>query len=154
MQENIKLVGIVEHKVWDKLGKLKIHRIDKNLITNAGLAGVASRINGAGSEAAFTYLAVGTGTTAPSATDTALESEIVDSGLARTAATCTRVTTTKTNDTAQLQTTFTVTGSKNVTEIGILNAASGGVLLGRQTFTALPLAAGDTYTATYKIIVS
>jgi len=97
---------------------------------------------------------VGIGTTAANAADTALESEITDSGLARAAATCTRVTTTETNDTAQLVVSFDVSGSKNVTEIGMLNAASAGVLLGRQVFTALPLIAGDTYAATYKIIVS
>jgi len=52
-KDKIQLIGIVEHKIWDKSGKLKIHRIDKNLITNTGLAGAASRINGAGAEAAF-----------------------------------------------------------------------------------------------------
>ena len=38
-----------------------------NLVTNAGMAGVASRINGNGAEAAFTYIAIGTGTTAAAA---------------------------------------------------------------------------------------
>lgn len=68
-----------------------------NLVTNAGLAGVASRINGAGSEAAFTYIAVGTGTTSANASDTTLETEITDSGLARASATASRVTVDVTN---------------------------------------------------------
>lgn len=122
----------------------------KNLITNAGFAGVASRINGADSEAAFTYLAVGTGATAANAADTTLQAEIVDSGLQRAAATCTRVTTTQTNDTAQLVKTFSVTGTKAVTECGALNAASTGTLLGRQVFSAINVVSGDSLAITYK----
>ncbi len=122
----------------------------KNLVTTAGKGGVASRINGAGAEAAFTYLAVGTGTTAPAAGDTTLQTEITDSGLARAAATASRVTTTTTNDTAQLDYTWSVTGTKAVTEAGALNAASSGVLLGRQTFSAVNVVNGDTLQVTYK----
>ena len=125
-----------------------------NLVVSAGKAGVASRINGAGAEAAFTYLAVGTGTNAAAAGDTALQTEITDSGLARAAATCTRVTTSVTNDTAQLDKTFSVTGTKAVTEAGALNAASTGTLLGRQVFSAVNVVNGDTLQITYKFQVS
>jgi hypothetical protein len=124
-----------------------------NLITTAGKAGVASRINGDGSEAAFTYLAVGTGTTAADAADTTLETEIVDSGMERAAATASRVTTDVTNDTAQLVKTWTVTGTKAVTECGALNAASTGTLLGRQVFSAINVVSGDTLAVTYKFDV-
>lgn len=125
-----------------------------NLITDDGLAGVASRINGAGAEAAFTYLAVGIGATAANKTDSTLESEIVDSGLARNAATATRITTTETDDTAQLDYTWSVTGTKAVTEAGALNAGAAGVLLGRQVFSAVNVQNGDTLQVTYKFAVS
>lgn len=124
----------------------------RNLITNTGLAGLASRINGAGSEAAFTYLGVGTGTTAPDGGDTTLETEITDSGLARASATCTRSTTTATNDTAQLDKTWSVSGTKAITECGALNAGAAGVLLGRQTFAAINVTSGDSLQITYKFI--
>lgn len=124
-----------------------------NLIPTAGKAGVASRINGDGGEAAFTYLAVGTGTTAAAAGDTALETEIVDSGLARAAATASRVTTDVTNDTAQLVKSWSVSGTKAVTECGALNAASNGTLLGRQVFSAINVVSGDTLQVTYKFDV-
>jgi hypothetical protein len=126
----------------------------KNLVVNAGKAGVASRINGAGGEAAFTYIAIGTGTTAPSATDTALQSEITTGGGARAAATATRVTTTVTNDTAQLQVTFNFTASFAVTESGVFNAATGGTMLARQTFTAINVANGDSLQITWRFQVS
>ena len=121
-----------------------------NLVTSAGSAGVASRINGDGAEAAFTYLAVGIGTTAAAAGDTTLGTEIIDSGLARAAATCSRVTTDVTNDTAQLLKSWTVSGTKAVTECGALNAAAAGTLLGRQVFAAINVVSGDTFQITYK----
>jgi len=126
----------------------------QNLVTSAGKAGVASRINGAGSEAAFTYLAVGTGTTAAAAGNTALETEITDSGLSRANSTASRVTTTVTNDTAQLVNTFSVSGTKAVTEAGILNASSSGVLLARQVFSAINVISGDSLQLTYKVAVA
>jgi hypothetical protein len=123
----------------------------RNLVTNAGFAGVASRINGSGSEAAFTYIEVGIGTTAAAAGNTALESAITDSGLARANSTASRVTTTQTNDTAQLVNSFTVTGTKAVTESGVFNASSAGVMLCRQVFSAINVQNGDSLQITWKI---
>jgi osmotically-inducible protein OsmY len=126
----------------------------RNLVTNAGKAGAASRLNGAGAEPAFTYIAMGTGTTAPAAGDTTLQTELSGSGLARANASASRVTTSVTNDTAQLQNTFNVTGTVAVTESGILNASSGGVLLCRQTFSAINVVNGDSLQVTWKVQVS
>ena len=126
--------------------KLVIH----NTTTNTGFAGCASRFNGDGAEAAFTYLAVGTGTTAAAATDTALESELTTDGLARAAATCSRVTTSVTNDTAQLDHTWAVTGSEAVTEAGAFNDSSAGIMAGRQVFSAINVADGDNLQVVYK----
>lgn len=122
-----------------------------NLVTSAGLAGIASRINGAGSEAAFTYIAIGTGTTAAAAGDTALETEITTGGGARAAATASRTTTTVTNDTATLVHTFTFSASFAVTEAGALNAASAGVLLNRQVFSAVNVVSSDTLQVTIDV---
>jgi hypothetical protein len=121
-----------------------------NLVTSAGKAGVASRINGSGGEAAFTYIAMGTGTNAASAGDTALQTELAASGLSRANATASRVTTTVTNDTAQLVQTFTVTGTAAVTESGVLNAGAAGTLLARQVFSAINVVNGDSLQITWK----
>jgi hypothetical protein len=137
--------------VRDKDGNLKESRIVKNLITNAGLKGAADRLGGI-SAAAFTYLALGTGTTAAAAGNTALETELSTLGLSRVNATVAAVTTTVTDDTLQLSNTFTVTGTAAVTEAGILNAGSGGTLLSRLVFSAVNVINGDSLTVTYKII--
>lgn len=122
-----------------------------NLVVTAGKGGMSSRLNGAGAAAAFTYIAVGTGTTAPAAGDTTLQTETSTSGLARAAATCTQVTTTVTNDTAQDQVTFTVTGTVAVTESGVFNANAAGTMLCRQTFSAINVVNGDSLQITWKI---
>jgi len=124
-----------------------------NLITNVGKAGVASRINGAGSENAFTYIAIGTGTTAAAATDTTLETEISTGGGSRASATASRTTTDVTNDTARLVNTFNFTSTFAVTEAGALNAASSGVLLNRQVFSAVNVVNGDSLQVTIDIDV-
>jgi len=131
-------------------GKKVDERKVRNLITNAGLAEVAGLVGDSGSPTAFTYLAVGTGTTAADVTDTALETEIADSGLERASSTVSLETTTVTDDTLQLLKSWTATGSKAVTECGALNASSSGVLLGHQIFSAINVTTDDVLQLTYK----
>lgn len=135
------------------LGSWKNEMRLANLVTNAGKAGVASRINGSGGEAAFTYLAIGTGTTAAAVGDTTLQTEITTGGGARAAATASRTTTDTTNDTARLVYTWTFSSSFAVTEAGALNASSAGTLLNRQVFTAVNVVSGDSLQVTVDIDV-
>ena len=151
-KEKAGIMGVIEIICRGKDGKVKGERLVRNKITNAGLAAMAALLLTDVAEDSFDYIAVGVGTTAAAATDTTLETEITDSGLARAAGTGTRVTTTVTNDTAQLATTFSVTGSKAVTEAGMLNAASAGDLLARQVFSALNVVNGDSLAITWKIV--
>ena len=141
-RENVKLV------LTDKDGNIKDTREYSNLVTNAGLAGLASLLNGAGGEAAFTYLAIGIGTTAAVAADTTLDSEITTVGGERASATASRTTTTVTNDTARLLHTWTFTGSLAITETGALNAASAGTLLNRSVFAAVNVVTTDSLQVT------
>lgn len=125
--------------------------ISRNLITNVGLAIAAGQLNGV-TTAPVTAIALGTGTTAANASDTALETEITDSGGQRGAATTSRVTTTVTNDTSQWVKTFNFTGTKAVTEEGLLdNNTSGGNLLARQVFSAVNVVNGDSLQITHKV---
>jgi hypothetical protein len=131
----------------------------RNLITDAGRAGAASRINGSGAAAAFTSIGIGTGTTAASVSDTALQTGkaadgSADSGvhaLATASVTASRVTTTVTNDTAQLVGTITFTGTIAVTESGVFNADTNGTMIARQVFSAINVISGDTLQLTWKI---
>jgi hypothetical protein len=124
------------------------------VLTKAGMAGVASRIIVDTDPAIFNYVAVGIGTTAATSDDTTLESEITDSGMARATGTLSLVTTTETDDTAQCVKSFTVTGTKAVTEQGWLNAAAAGTLLLREVFAAINVVNGYTLVITNKAKVS
>ena len=110
----------------------------KNIVTNVGLAAIIRLVFEGLTETKFGYLAIGTGTTAEAASDTALENEI-----ARKAASVSQTTTTVTDDTALLEATFSsedgLSGTSNVSEAGIFNASSGGILLARKVFSAVPI---------------
>jgi len=124
----------------------------KNIVTNVGLACIIRLISAGLTEEKFGYLAIGTGTTTESATDTALQAEIK-----RKSATITQETTSITGDTAKFEATFSsadgLSGSHNVSETGIFNASTAGSLLARKTFSAVPINwdAGDTLTIRYYI---
>jgi len=124
----------------------------KNIITNAGLAAIVRLVGSGLTETKFGYIAIGTGTTAEAATDTALVTEIK-----RKTATTSQVTTSISGDTCLFSATFSsadgLTGSNNVAETGVFNASTGGIMLCRKTFSAVPLNwdAGDQITINYYV---
>lgn len=139
------------YKIPFLLGYWSTSKNVSNLITNAGRGLISGLINGSGAPAAATYVAVGTGATAANATDTTLQTETATSGLSRAAGTASLVTTSVTNDTAQVTKTFSVSGTVAVTEAGLLNASSSGTLLCRQVFSAVNVVNGDSLQITWKV---
>lgn len=133
-------------------GKIIGHYEYHNVTTNTGKVALAA-LFGTGSTY-FSYVGIGTGTTAEAATDTALQIEITTGGGARAVATYSAVTTTLTNDTAQLLKTFTFSSSFSVSETGTFNASSGGVMCNRKTFTAIPVVSGDQLTLIHQFKIS
>ncbi len=147
-----KIRGQIKLECHDKFGNLKWNTgWIANGITNAGKAQIAL-LAGDASATPFTYLEVGTSSTAFGASQTALQAAITDTGLARAAATVSRITTTATNDTLQLVYAWTATGSKTVEEIGVFNAASTGTMLGRALTTSKAVTNEDVLTGTYQVI--
>ena len=146
------MIGEYEVKLIGKDGTVKEVRKGKNVITNVGKAQVAGLINGVVTTP-FKYIAIGTGTTAPAATDTALATETHR----KLADSVSRATTNVANDTAVLVATFSgYTGTEAVTESGVFDASSGGNMLCRQTFSAINVnwSAGDSLQITWKITVT
>lgn len=116
----------------------------KNLIVNAGKNFLASAVINT-SASPFTYMAIGTGTTAAAVGDTALGSEV-----ARSAFTSSSVA----SNVVTLSTTYAAgTGTGALTEAGILNASSGGTMLSRVVFSAINKGASDSLTITWTITV-
>jgi len=124
-------------------------------ITNAGKAEMSNLFGDVDSPTAFTYLALGSGSTAFAVTQTALVTEITGNGLARTATSVaiTQETTTVTDDTTQFVKTWTASGTETVREAGIFNASSGGDMAARKVLdTAQALVSGNTFTWTHSVI--
>jgi len=116
-----------------------------NLVVTVGKNFVASRMKDA-TATAMSHLAIGTGTTAAAAGNTALVTEA-----ARQALTSTTV---STNEVAYVAAFAAGTGTGAITEAGLLNASSGGTLLCRTVFSVVNKGADDSMTITWTITVS
>ena len=116
-----------------------------NLVVTAGKGYVASRIKDA-TATAMSHMAIGSGTGAAAAGNTALGTELG------------RVSLTSTNVSAAVVTyvgTFAAgTGTGAVTEAGLLNASSGGTMLARTVFSVVNKGANDSMTVTWTVTVS
>lgn len=116
-----------------------------NLVVTAGKGYVASRIKDA-TATAMSHMAIGSGTGAAAAGNTALGTELG------------RVSLTSTDVSAAVVTyvgTFAAgTGTGAVTEAGILNASSSGTMLARTVFSVVNKGANDSMTVTWTVTVS
>ena len=162
VEKNWVMKDWMEAIVFDRFGNIKQAHYGEDLITSAGKAAVPALIlTDITSVSGYDFIAIGSGNTAASTGDTTLEAEAD-----RAAATGTRVTTTVTNDTAQLVHVFssghpaglngTSTGTQAIEESGLLSELTVGVLLCRQTFNPLNIDwdGGDSLSITWKVQVT
>lgn len=147
--DKVKAKGVVHFVLTDEYGKVK-EQHEQNLVVNSGLAHIVSRIIGT-SQNVMSHMAVGTGTTAAAAADTALQTESARVALTSTTA----VTTTATNDAVQYVATFAPgTGTAALTEAGVFNDGTTGTMLCRTVFPVINKGALDTLTITWKVTVA
>ena len=115
-----------------------------NLVVTAGKNWVADRMNNANT--VMTHMAVGTGTTAAAAGDTALGTQLDRNALTST---------TVTNNTIEYACTWAAgDGTGAITEAGIFDASTGGDMLARTVFSVVNKGAADSMTITWTITVS
>ena len=143
--DETRALGKLTIEVKDKDGKLKQREEVKNLVVDTGLAYIASRMKDA-SATAMSHMAIGTGSSAEAAGNTALGTEA-----ARVALTSTTVTS---NAVAYVASFAAGTGTGAITEAGILNAASSGTLLCRTVFSVVNKGASDSMTITWTVTIS
>ena len=132
-------------------GQLLSEEVVHNTTTQTGYSDMSSLFIGK-----YKWLALDSSSTAYTNASTALVSEITGSGLDRASATTSQVTTTYTNDTAQLVHTWTASAAQTVQGVGIFDTstASAGDMPGAAHFTAKNMEANDTLQITYKVKVS
>lgn len=151
--DTIKIKGTYHFQILDVDGNVKDKWSVNNLVVNAGKAQLAL-LAGDATATPFTYIAVGTSSTAVAGSQTALQAETTTNGLSRASATVSRTTTTVTNDTLSLTKTFTATGTVVVEEVGVFNAASSGTMLSRALTSTKTLVNGETLGVTYTLAFS
>lgn len=147
MSETIKMKGSMTAVLKKANGDVQTVRKD-NIILNAGFDFICDAIGNASSRpSAMGYIAVGSGTTAAAAAQTALVTEIT-----RKAATYTHTAGTKV---MAFSATFGAgVGTGAVTEAGVVNAASGGTFLDRLTFAVINKGVDDELTMTFQFTLS
>tara|TARA_Y100001972_G_scaffold111973_1_gene145300 strand:+ start:2255 stop:2683 length:429 start_codon:yes stop_codon:yes gene_type:complete len=116
-----------------------------NLVVTAGKGYVASRMKDA-TATAMSHMAIGTGTTAAAAAQTALVTES-----ARVALTSTTV---SGADVTYVASFPAGTGTAAITEAAILNASSGGTMLCRTVFAVVNKGSSDSMTITWVVTAS
>ena len=149
IKETLKgLIGTYKFEIKDVNGNVRDTFEVKNLVTTVGFAQLAL-LAGDASAVPFTYLAVGTSSTAVDISDTTLNAETTTNGLERVAGTVSRVTTTGTNDTYKITTTWTASGTVAVEEVGVFNDASAGTMLSHALTGTKEVNSGETLTGEY-----
>ena len=116
-----------------------------NLVVTTGKNYVASRMKDA-TATAMSHMAIGTGSTAAAAGDTALGSEA-----ARVALTSTTV---STNTISYVATFAAGTGTGALTEACVINASSSGTMLCRTVFATVNKNSSDVMSITWQIVAS
>lgn len=149
LTDKIKARGLVSFVLTDESGSIKEQQ-DHNLVVDAGLAYIASRMKDT-SSAVMSHMAVGTGTTAAADAQTALITESARVALTST----TIVTTSVANDSVQYVATFNPgTGTAALTEAGLFNDGTTGAMLARTVFPVINKGELDTLTITWKVTVA
>jgi hypothetical protein len=130
----------------DADGNIKQDVRVKNLVVNTGLNFMTSRMKDTTLDA-MTHMAVGSGTTAAAAGDTALETQIS----ARVSLTSTTVTANAIEYVAAFGAGVS-TGA--ITEAGIFNASTAGTMLCRTVFAVVNKGAADTLQITWLVTIN
>ena len=147
-QENLKATGKVRIVKTNSQG-VTTHDFEvPNLVVTTGKNFIASSMikTTSNSPAAMTHMAIGTGSTSPGASDSALGTQTGRVSLSGN--------TVSTNTITYTATFPAGTGDGAITEAGIFNASTGGTLLCRTTFPVVNKASGDTIAVTWVVTVS
>lgn len=128
-------------------GKLKEERFVHNIITNAGDAHVADQMSDGG-ENPMSHMAIGTDDDpAPAVGDTTLNSQLDRNALTSVV----QGTAGDDNDVIYVGDWAAGDGTGTIVEAGIFNNSSGGTMLCRAIFTAIPKGGSDTLKITWTV---
>lgn len=147
--DKLNLNGRLTIEIRDSKNCLKEMREVDNLVVNAGLAYIISRMVGTAKNV-MSHMAVGSGATAAAAGDTALDTQLGS----RKVLDSTTIAGSN-NEKVVYVTTFAAgEGTGAITEAGIFNASTSGDMLCRTVFAVVNKAVDDTMVITWTITLS
>ena len=141
--EHASVIGTCHVELFDETGQLKDERLIENLIVDVGKAAIPEQLLAAPStHNKPTHMAIGTGSTAPAAGNTALGAEIDRNALSSK---------TRSTNVLTMVANWAAGDGTNaaIAEAGVFDAASTGNLYSRATFTAINKGASDTLQITW-----
>lgn len=147
--ENLKVKGRLSIVLRDRDGNVKDERDVDNLVVDAGLAYIISRMVGA-SKSVMSHMALGSGTTAAAAGQTDLVSLLGS----REALDSTTIAGSNNEKVVYVASFEAGDATGAVTEAGIFNDSSAGDMLCRTVFPVVNKAADDELTVTWTITLS
>ncbi len=130
----------------DSRGRFKRRVKTSNLVVTAGKNVIADRMKSSPAKSAMSHMAVGSGTTAASAGQTALTTQTGS----RKALTSTTVSGAKITYVASFN---AGESTGTITEAGVFNASSSGDMLCRSVFTAITKGASDVLQITWEVTI-
>ena len=139
LNDGLKLTGKLSIAINDEV----VQEVP-NLVVTAGKNYVADRIKN--NSTVMSHMAIGTGSTAAAAGNTALGSESASTALTSS--------TVRDNEIVYVDTFAAGTCTGAITEAGIFNASSGGTMLCRTVFSVVNKGASDAMTITWTVTVS
>ncbi len=147
IKDDLKISGELAIIVTDKNGHIKQSMKVPNLVVTTGKQYIASRMAGT-TAAVMSHMAIGSGTAAANANNTALGNELGRAGspLFSFQASGNIITATATF--------VEGVGTGAISEAGIFNASSGGTMLCRTVFPVVNKQASDTIAITWTITIS
>ena len=140
LQDDFKMTGRLSIAINDEV----VQEV-KNLVVTSGKGFVASRMKDT-TAGAMSHMAVGTGSSAAAAGNTALGSEVDRNALAST--------TVSGADISYVATFAAGEGTGALTEAGLFNASSSGTMLCRTVFAVVNKGLADSMTITWTVTVS
>jgi len=147
--EKLKMQGRLTIVLKDENGVVKDVREVKNLVVNTGLGHITTRMLGT-TQGVMSHMALGSGATAANATDTTLGSQLGSRKVFDSVTQSGSSNETGVNDAASIS--GKATGA--VTEAGIFNASTSGVMLCRTVFAVVNKGASDTLQITWTVTLS
>lgn len=155
------IIGHVTWTVYDEFGNVKSYSQQDNLIVNEGIYTTVDlmfpdiNLNGNATDAEFSFIRIGTGSTAPALADTGIETPVVGCGAVQD----TSVEGVTASGSATITINATFTGASGCVgtfaESVLANSATGGEILARQLISpAKVVGAADTLVGTWDITVT